>query len=147
MRNNRLLPLLVIGAVATIVGCQSRSREEKPVETTSETTRKTDDTSSSSKTETTQLGENRESRTESRTDTPQGDTKTIKDEVVGTVTAYKAGERIEVMTGDKDKRAFNLDDKDVVINLDSHVKIGERVKVVEVRGDKGFHSITVTPAG
>jgi sulfite reductase alpha subunit-like flavoprotein len=146
MRNSRLLPLLVMSAVATLVGCQSK-REEEPVETTSETTRKTDDSSSSSKTETTELGENRESRTESSTDTPKGDTNTIKDEVVGTVTAYKAGKSIEVMTGDNDKRSFNLDDKDVVINVDSDVKIGERVKVVEVRGDEGFHSVTVTPAG
>ena len=77
MRNSRLLPLLVMSAVATLVGCQSK-REEEPVETTSETTRKTDDSSSSSKTETKELGENRESRTESSTDTPKGDTNTIE---------------------------------------------------------------------
>lgn|SRR5262245_2014481 len=145
MRNNRLLPFLVMGAFATLIGCQRR--EEKPVETTSETTRKSDDTSSSSKTDTKQLGDDRESTSESRTDTPHGDTKTTKDEVVGTVTHYKAGKSIEVMTINRDKRSFSLDDKHVVIDIDSHIKVGERVKVVEMRDERGLHSITVTPAG
>jgi hypothetical protein len=146
MRSNRILPLLVMSAVATFVGC-SKSREEEPVKTTSETTREKADSSSTVKTETTELGSNKESKTETTTDTPQGDTKTTKDEVVGTVTAYKAGQSIEVLTGQNDTRTFSLDDKNMVINLDSHIKIGERVKVVEVRGDNGHHSVTVTPAG
>jgi len=135
-----------MGGLTALLGCEGRSREEKPVTTTSETTRKTEEGTSSVRTETKQVGSTEETTTETKTETPQGDVRTTTNIYVGTVTALAAGESIEVMTGKKETHRFDLDDRNLVVSVDPRTTVGAKVKLVEEKGDKGFHRITVTLA-
>jgi ABC-type Fe3+-hydroxamate transport system substrate-binding protein len=124
----KTLPILMTAALA-FVGC---NREP---ETTTKTT-----------TETKQVGSTAESTSETKVDTPSGETKTVTNRYVGTVTEFKPGKSIEVMTGNKDSHAFELDGKNDVVAIDRATVVGSKVLLVEEKGEKGFHRITVTIA-
>lgn len=121
--------LLALGAFA-LVGC----------------TRAADKTTTTTKTETTQVGSTAVSESKTTVDTPQGDRTARTNTYVGTVTQFTQGESIEVMTGNNDKHAFDLDGKSDVITIDSRVAVGSKVTLVEEKGEKDFHRITVTIA-
>ena len=82
----------------------------------------------------------------STVDTPSGETKTVTNRYVGTVTEFKPGKSIEVMTGNKESHAFELDGKSDIVTIDRATAVGSKVTLVEEKGEKGFHSITVTIA-
>jgi hypothetical protein len=140
----RLLPLLMTGSAALLVGCQGSSPAEKRMTTKSETSQTTDAGTSSSKSETTQVGSTVETKTEFKTDTPEGSHKVTRDIVVGTVTAFSPGKSIEVMTGNKKSHSFDLGGKDLLVNIDTGTTVGSKVELVEEKGDKGYRKITVT---
>jgi hypothetical protein len=140
----RFLPLLMTGGAALLVGCQGSSPEEKPVTTKTETSQTTDAGTSTAKSETTQIGSTVETKTESKTDTPDGARKGTRDTLVGTVTAYSPGKSIEVLTGKDRRHSFDLGGKDLLVNIDSRTTVGTKVQLVEEKSDKGSHKITVT---
>jgi len=135
-------PLMMVGLVA-LVGCD----REKPATTKSETTQNTPDgAKTTTQTETKQVGTTAESTTETKVDTPSGDAKAVTNTVVGTVTVFTPGKRIEVMTGNKDMHAYDLDGKSDVVIIPAGTTVGSKVMLVEEKGEKGFHKITVTPS-
>lgn len=109
-------------------------------------TRAADTTKTTTQTETKQVGSTTESKTETTVDTASGDTKSVVNRYVGTVTVFEPGKSIEVMTGNKDTHAFDLADKAVVLAIDPSTSVGSKIELVEEMGEKGFHRITVTIA-
>ncbi len=95
-------------------------------------------------TESVQIGSTLSATTETKADTPQGKSKTETEEVIGTVTAYKAGKEIVVLTGDNKKHSFDLNQKDTRVDIEPRVTIGTKVQVVQTRDDAGSKSITVS---
>ena len=129
MLTRKALPILMTGALG-FVGCNS-----EPAATTTKTT-----------TETKQVGSTAESTSETKVDTPTGETKSVTNTYVGTVTVFTPGKTIEVMTGNKEPHSFELDGKADVIAIDRATAVGSKVLLVEEKGEKGFHRITVTIA-
>jgi hypothetical protein len=128
MNLSKALPVLMTGAFV-FVGCS------KEPETTTKTT-----------TETKQVGSTAESTSETKVDTPTGETKSVTNRYMGTVTEFKPGKSIEVMTGNKETHAFELDGKNDVVAIDRSTVVGSKILLVEEKGEKGFHRITVTIA-
>jgi hypothetical protein len=97
------------------------------------------------KTETTQVGTTLESKSEVKQQSPGG-TATVKTETyVGNVTAFTAGKKIEVMTGEKKTHSVDLDDKDLVAAIDSGVAVGSRVRLIEEKNSASkITKVTVT---
>lgn len=129
MLSLKAVPIVMLGALA-FVGC---SRPEDTTKTTTQT-------------ETKQVGTTSQSTSETKVATPFGDTKSVTNTYLGTVTVFKPGERIEVMTGNKEMHGFDLNLKNDVIMIDSGVAIGSKVQLVEEKGEQGFHRITVNIA-
>ena len=61
----------------------------------------------------------------------------------GTVTEYKAGDSLEIMTVDNAKKGFDLNEKDWVVNVAPGIRVGSRVRVVEDKTE-GRKALTVT---
>jgi hypothetical protein len=127
MFSSKALPILVLGGVA-LVAC----KQERP-----------DTTKTTTQPETTQVGSTLASTTETKVDTANGDTKSVTNTFIGTVTAFEAGKSIEVMTGNKDVHTFALDDKNDILLIDPSVAVGSKVQLVEEKGAEGFHKIAV----
>ena len=122
--------LAVAIATLAVAGCSS---SPETVKTTTNT-------------ETKKVGSTAETTTKTSVETPEGDRSTVTKTYVGTVTQFKPGASIEVMTGEKDTHSFNLDGKDDVINIDPRVAVGSKVQLVEHKPEQGIHRITVTIA-
>ena len=125
----RALPLLATAAFG-LVGC----------------TREADTTKTTTETETKRMGSTSQSSTTTKVETAAGDTKAVTNTFVGTVTAFKPGKSIELMTGDKDTHSFDLDGKNEQISIDPNVSVGSKVRLVEEKGENDFHRITATIA-
>jgi hypothetical protein len=63
------------------------------------------------------------------------------------VTSYAPGKKIEVLTGDKRSHSFNLEEKGVQASVNGPVAVGSRVTLVDEKGDKTPHRITVNVEG
>ncbi len=141
--------LLALGALfgaalATAVACsKAPGTEERKTETTTQTSQGEVKTTS----ESTQAGNTLEAKAETKADTPAGTVKAEADTVVGTVTVYEPGKKIEVMTAEKKMHAFALDAKDTVVSVDSGVVVGSRVKLTEQTGDNKTRRVTVKLEG
>ncbi|MEO8054249.1 MAG: hypothetical protein ABI768_03805 [Acidobacteriota bacterium] len=136
--------LLGTAALVTLAACsKAPGTEERKTETTMQTSAGEVKTT----TESTRAGNTLDAKTETKTDTADGTIKTGTDTVVGTVTAYEAGKKIEVMTADKKSRSFRLDAKDTAASIDSGVNVGSRVRVTEQTGDDRARRVTVKLEG
>lgn len=93
--------------------------------------------------ETKQVGATLEAKSETRIDTPAGAIASKTETIVGTVTVFTAGKKIEVMTGEKKMHSFSLDDKDVVYAVDGSVMVGKRVTVTDETGTDKVRRVTV----
>lgn len=63
---------------------------------------------------------------------------------VGTVTAYQAGRRIEILTGGNRRQTIDLRGKDVQVSVVGSIAVGTQVQVVREKGDQGTRvSVTV----
>ncbi len=93
--------------------------------------------------ETKQVGATLEAKSETKVDTPAGAVASKTETIVGTVTVFTAGKKIEVMTGEKKMHSFSLDDKDVVYAVDGAVMVGKRVTVTDETGTDKVRRITV----
>jgi hypothetical protein len=123
-----VLPILVMGALA-FIGCSDKSA-----------------TKTTTRTDSKKVGSTSESTTKTTTETPNGESKSTTSSYVGTVTHFKAGKSIEVMTGDQDKHAFDLDGENDVVVIDPRIAVGSKVQLVEEKSDRGARRITVTIA-
>lgn len=146
--SNRMKPLvlgaLCAAALSTVVACsKAPGTEERKTETTTQTSQGEVKTTSQS----TQAGNTLEAKTETKADTANGTVKTTAETVVGTVTAFEAGKKIEVMTAEKKTRSFNLDAKDTAASIDPGVAVGSRVRVTEQTGDDKARRLTVKLEG
>lgn len=117
--------------------------EERKSETTTQTSQGEVKTTS----ESTQSGNTLEAKTETKTETGGGTIKGTIDTVVGTVTAYEPGKKIEVLTAEKATRDFRLDAKDTVVAIDPAVAVGSRVRLTEQTGDDKARHLTVKLEG
>lgn len=133
---------LLLAALA--LGCQKK--EAAQVESESKTV-STDAAGNETVTESEakQVGSTVVSTTETTVDTGEGDKTTETQTVVGTVTAYEAGKKIEVLTGRGKKHDFDLDDKDTQVMVDPGVTVGNKVRLVQTVYDDGRTTINVAP--
>jgi len=136
-----LFPAVVV-AVAAACG-PSPGTVEKKTESTTQTSGGTVQTT----TETKQVGTTLEAKTETKADTASGTVKAKTETIVGTVTVYAAGKKIEVMTGEKKMHTFSLDEKDVAYSVDPTVAVGSRVTVIDETGTDKVRRITVKLGG
>lgn len=142
MIHRQLAFLFSAGLLAVATACgQSPDTTVKKTESTTQTSGGTVKTTSESK----QVGTTLEAKSETKADTPAGAVASKTETIVGTVTAFTAGKKIEVMTGEKKMHSFNLDDKDVVYSVDRTVAVGQRVTVIDETGADKVHRITVKP--
>ena len=141
--------LFVLGALggavlATAVACsKAPGTEERKTETTTQTSQGEVKTASQS----TQAGNTLDAKTETKADTANGTVKSAAEVVVGTVTVYEPGKKIEVMTADKKTSSFALDAKDTIASVDLGVVVGSRVKVTDQTGDNKSRRVTVKLEG
>ena len=138
---NRKLPLLVPTFLLAVVTACSQSPDT--VEKKTESTTKSADETVKTTSETKQVGATMQSTSETKADTPSGTVTSRIETVLGTVTVFQPGKKIEVMTGEKKTHTFDLDDKDVVYAVDSAVMVGKRVTVSDETGSDKVRRITV----
>lgn len=124
------LPILMVGALA-LGAC-----DRQAVDTTKTTTQ----------TETKQVGTTSQSTSETRVATAEGESKSVTNTYVGTLTVLTPGKSIEVMTGNKELHSFALDGKDDTLVIDPAAAVGSKVTLIEEKGYQGVRRITVTIA-
>ncbi len=140
MRHTKLAYLIPAGLLVVATACgPAAGTVEKKSESTTETSEGTVKTTN----ESTQVGTTLEAKSETTVDTASGTISSTTETVVGTVTVYVAGEKLEVMTGDKKTHSFDLADKDVVYTFDGTVAVGKLVTVIHQTGDDKVHRVTV----
>ena len=126
--------------VALATACsQSSDTVTKKTESTTQTSAGTVTTTN----ETKQVGATLEAKSETKVDSPAGAVASKTETIVGTVTVFTAGKKIEVMTGEKKMHSLSLDDKDVVYAVDGAVMVGKRVTVTDETGTDKVRRITV----
>ena len=140
MRRTALLPaaaLLLLGSA-----CE-RSGADR-IESKSEVKASTADGKTVTSSEAVQVGTTLEGKTTPRTQTPHGSGRQVTETIIGTVTVLEPGKRIQVMTGEKQDHDFDLAAKDVRVDVDRRIAVGDRVKLVDDRDGSGHRTITVT---
>jgi hypothetical protein len=144
MIHRKLAILSSAGFLVFVTACgPSAGTIEKKTESTTKSAEGTVKTT----TETKQVGTTLESKTETKADTPSGTVKAKTETIVGTVTVFTAGKKLEVMTGEKNMHSFTLDDKDISYSIDGNVAVGKRVTVIDQTGDDKVRRITVKLGG
>lgn len=126
-------------AVATACSQSSDNTVQKKTESTTQTSGGTVKTTN----ETKQVGATLEAKSETKADTPSGTVSSKAETIVGTVTVFTPGKKIEVMTGEKKMHTFSLDDKNVVYSVDGAVAVGKRVTVIDETGADKVRRINV----
>ena len=142
MFHRQLAFLASTALLAVAAACsQSPGTVEKKSESTTQTSAGAVTTTNESK----QVGSTLEAKSETKADTPAGAVTSKAETIVGTVTVFTPGKKIEVMTGDKNMHAFALDDKDVVASVEGAILVGKRVTVTDETGVDKVRRITVKP--
>ncbi len=143
MINRKLAVLSSAGFLAIATACgPSPDTTVKKSESTTQTSEGTVKTATESK----QVGTTLEAKKETTAETTAGTVKATTETTVGTVTAFTAGKKIEVMTGEKKMHSFSLDDKNIVYSIDHAVAVGQRVTVTDETGTDKVRHITVKPS-
>jgi hypothetical protein len=74
----------------------------------------------------------------------KGAAKTNVETLVGTVTVYQAGKKIEILTGDNTRHTIGLSGKNLQVSVVGPVAVGAQVQLVQEKGDQGTRvSVTV----
>lgn len=143
MINRKFLVLSSAGFLAVSTACgPSPDTTVKKSESTTQTSEGTVKTTS----ESTQVGTTLEAKKETTADTSSGTFKAKTETIVGTVTVFTAGKKIEVMTGEKKMHSFGLDDKNIIYSIDPAVAVGQRVTVTDETGMDKVRRISVKPS-
>lgn len=139
--NSTKLAYLVPAAllvVATACGPSSGAVEKKS-ESTTQTAEGTVKTTS----ESTQVGTTLAATSETKVDTASGTVSAKTETIIGTITVFEAGKKLEVLTGEKKTHSYSLDDKDIVFAVDGNLAVGKAVTVVDQTGDDKVHHVSV----
>jgi hypothetical protein len=139
MRTLSCLALLVALTGAT-AAC---NRAPDTVKSESKTKVETPQGTQVTETTTEQVGSTMASTTETKLKTPDSTIESKVETVLGTVSEYKAGEKIEIITGDNDKHSFDLDDAKVIYSIDPAIVVGSKVKLDQRTNDKGEKVVEV----
>jgi hypothetical protein len=135
---------LAAAALALLAACsKAPGTEERKTEMTTQTSAGEVKTTS----ESTRAGNTLDAKTETKSDTANGTMKSETDTVVGTVTAFEPGRKIDVMTAEKKSRTFQLDATNVAAAIDPGVAVGSRVRVTEQTGTDKARRVTVKLEG
>lgn len=94
-----------------------------------------------------QSGNTLQAKVETKNETAAGTTKSKVETFVGTITKYEPGKKIEVITGEKTTHSVPLDAKDTVVTVDSGVVVGSHVRLTEQSGDNLARRVTVRIEG
>ena len=140
MHITKLAYLVPAGLLVFATACGPKA---DTIEKKSESTTQTSEGTVKTTNESTQVGTTLEAKEETKVDTASGTVSSTTETVVGTVTVFEPGKKLEVMTGDKKMHNYALDDKDIVFSLDSPMAVGRRVTVTEQTGDDKVHHVTV----
>ena len=140
MHITKLAYLVPAGLLVFATACGPKA---DTIEKKSESTTQTSEGTVKTTNESTQVGTTLEAKEETKVDTASGTVSSTTETVVGTVTVFEPGKKLEVMTGDKKMHNYSLDDKDIVFSLESPIAVGKRVTVVEQTGDDKVHRVTV----
>lgn len=140
MNITKLAYLVPAGLLVFATACGPKA---DTIERKSESTTQTSEGTVKTTNESTQVGTTLEAKTETSVDTAAGNVDTTTKTVIGTVTVFEPGNKLEVMTGENKSHTFSLDDKDIVFSLDSPIAVGKRVTVTEQTGDDKVHRVTV----
>jgi hypothetical protein len=136
--------LLLSVLLAGYVGCQKN--ETPQVETKSETKSTNPDGSRmTTTTESKQVGSTLAATTETKESGEGRKGKTENETVIGTVTEYGPGKKLEILTGDGKKHDYDLADKKMTSSVDSRVTVGTKVRLDSTRDDSGNRSLQVVP--
>ena len=140
MNTSKLAYLVPAGFLvfATACGPKADTTERKSESTTqtSEGTVKTTD-------ESTQVGTTLDATSETKVDTGSGTVSAKTETIIGTITVFEAGKKLEVLTGEKNNHSYSLDDKDIVFSIEGALAVGKNVTVIEQTGDDKIHRVTV----
>ena len=149
MSQRRITASLIgaFGAAFLVLSAAACSKPPGTEQRKSESTTQTSTGQVKTTSESTRVGETLEAKTETKADTPGGTMTEKVETVVGTVTAYEPGKKIEVLTAEKKKREFKLDARDTVASVDATIAVGSRVKLTEQTGDDKRRRVTVKREG
>jgi hypothetical protein len=143
MNYTKLAYLVPAGLLVVATACGPKADTiEKKSESTTQTSEGTVKTTS----ESTQVGTTLSATSETKVDTASGTVSAKTETIVGTVTVFEAGKKLEVMTGEKKMHSYSLDNKDIVFSIEGNPAVGKHVTVVEQTGDDKIHRVTVTPS-
>jgi hypothetical protein len=138
------ISLLLSVLLAGSIGCQKN--EAPQVETKSETkSTNADGSRMTTTTESKQVGSTLAATTETKESGEGHKGKTENETVIGTVTEYGAGKKLEILTGDGKKHDYDLADKKTTSSVDSRVTVGTKVRLDSTRDDSGNRSLQVVP--
>jgi hypothetical protein len=140
MNTTKLAYLVPAGLliVATACGPSSGATERKS-ESTTQTAEGTVKTTS----ESTQVGTTLAATSETKVDTASGTVSSKTETIIGTVTVFEPGKKLEVLTGEKKTHGYKLDDKDIVFTVEGAPAVGRNVTVVDQTGDDKIHRVSV----
>ncbi|MEO8503454.1 MAG: hypothetical protein ABI609_06110 [Acidobacteriota bacterium] len=133
--------ILLVAMLGTGAACNNTAPDTIKSETKTKT--ETPEGTKVTQSATEKVGDTVNSTTSTTIKTPDGSVDSKSQTVLGTVTEYTAGKKIEVMTGDNDKHSFDLDDAKVRATIDAGVAIGSKVKLIQNTDDSGNKVIEV----
>ncbi len=139
--NSTKLAYLVPAAllvVATACGPSSGAVEKKS-ESTTQTAEGTVKTTS----ESTQVGTTLAATSETKVDTASGTITSKTETIIGTITVFEAGKKLEVLTGEKKTHSYSLDDKNIVFAVEGNLAVGKNATVGDQTGDDKVHHVSV----
>ena len=133
--------ILLVALLGTGAACNNTAPDTLKSETKTKT--ETPEGTKVTQSSTEKVGDTVNSTTATTIKTPDGSVDSKSQTVLGTVTAYTAGKKIEVMTGDNDKHSFDLDDAKVRVTVGAGVVVGAKVKLTQNTDDGGNKVIEV----
>ena len=139
LRNS--VPLIAAAAMAALVACDQPTAA---VETKTQMTTTGPQGKVVTSQETRRVGSTVESKIETKSRTDDGMVKVQAETYVGTVTVYEAGKKIEVLTGESTRHAFDLDTRSLLVSVAGTVAVGSRVRLEAQKGSDGaWNSVAV----
>ncbi len=115
MNTSKLAYLIPAGLLVVATACGPKADTiEKKSESTTQTSEGTVKTTS----ESTQVGTTLSATSETKVDTASGTVSSKTETIIGTVTVFEAGKKLEVMTGEKKMHSYSLDNKDIVFSIE-----------------------------
>ncbi|MEO8195520.1 MAG: hypothetical protein ABI689_02235 [Thermoanaerobaculia bacterium] len=132
---------LLIALMGATVACNQSAPDT--VKSESRTKVQTPEGTQTTTSTTEQVGSTSTSKTETEVKTPEGTVESKLETVVGTVTLYTAGKKIEILTGESDTHSFDLSDAKVRFTIDPAVVVGSKVKLDQRTQDNGDKEVEV----